>query len=268
MGRFPPQGLVSEELASALQAAFAVGKRLEGFDGDLRGFVVGSLDLAGGFVSGLDLDAADARGTDLSRSEVVRSSFVTAKLDGADLRGARLHNCVLRNARLTGATLDGALFDACDLRDADLSGASLRKVRFVSCAMQNVDLHDADLSRAAFDACSLHAANLNGALLDRCLMPGCVTRGVTLVGARRFYLTRMLVGQALLDASEGDLEREKYAHLVRERKDLCWDAWKDIAAAADPALRAWAVETLSGYAAGGLIDAFVEGIPASGADDD
>jgi hypothetical protein len=69
-------------------------------------------------------------------------------VDGADLRGADLHDANLRGADLRGADLVAA-----DLRGADLSAADLHGADLVA-----ADLHGADLRGA-----NLHGADLVGA---------------------------------------------------------------------------------------------------------
>jgi uncharacterized protein YjbI with pentapeptide repeats len=72
-----------------------------------------TVDLSGGALRGLDLEAADLSGADLRR---------------ADLRGANLSSANLTAAHLEGTNLFKAIINGADLNEADLRG-----VQFLQC---------------------------------------------------------------------------------------------------------------------------------------
>ena len=99
----------------------------------------------------------------------------------ANLSGANLRGCDLRDATLTGANLRDAVLSGCDLSGAELRGAKLR----------GAVLRDADLSGAI-----LRDADLRGAILTGAILTGAVTTPTVVVqsgplGSRNDYLVTL-----------------------------------------------------------------------------
>lgn len=163
-----------------------------------------------------------------------------ARLEGADLTGARLDHADLRRAHLDGATLQGAWLYRADLsaaklngamamnaqleeanledallRDAFLSGASLRRARLARAVMPLLKAGGADFERADLSRAILKSAHLEKALL----------RGASLVMAD---LDRAKLGGADLTAADlsraalhgADLKRAVLAQANLQDADL------------------------------------------------
>ena len=111
-------------------------------------------------------------------------SFVLAKLVGARLSGANLHNAHFLAADLTDAWLPDA-----DLTDAMLFGTNLTDAKLNSANLGGASLVGADLTRANFTGGSklidtnLYAANLTGAWLHDANLTGANLTHANLTGA-------------------------------------------------------------------------------------
>lgn len=131
-------------------------------------------------------------GVDMSQANLSGVQFITAKADGAVLRGAKLDGAVfahdstaigadfsgasmvgtnLRKTRLQGAKLGGAVLDGADLSECDLRGADLYRVVARSAMFMKTNLSGARIV----------GANLMGAVLLRADL-----RGTDLTGAHLF----------------------------------------------------------------------------------
>jgi hypothetical protein len=121
------------------------------------------------------LEGADLRGADLSKAQLAR-----ARLDTADLRGA-----ILTGARLERANLSGADLSFADLAFADLRGAQLSRANLSHASLEGADLRGAELNRVKWDSTSLLQADLRDAEISH----ESVLRGAFLDGAN-FTLPR------------------------------------------------------------------------------
>ena len=74
--------------------------------------------------STLALQAANAKGMDLSDTDLSRASLHYANLTRADLSDANLSETLLVRAELSGANLNGANLNGANLSDASLDGAT------------------------------------------------------------------------------------------------------------------------------------------------
>jgi hypothetical protein len=228
----------------------------------MRGHRLGSL-----YLPAVRMERANLRGSMLSGSSLVDArlegvDFTAAQLSDVDLSGARLSDCILRSAELRGARLDGAVLDGCDLRDATLVDASLREARLFATLLSEANMQGAQLSRAHLKDCVLLNTDLRGSLLEEVLASDCVTSGTRLRGARRFHQTRAFIAEVLLQEAEGDLDRLSHVIAIRERPDLCWDAWQRIAED-DPFGKAWAEQVFRRYPESGLLESLEEGQPST-----
>lgn len=106
-------------------------------------------------------------GADLSQSRLV------IRLDGADLRGAKLLGAQMQsygdwtqNAAARRSSFVACDFTAADLTDANLAGSLLAFADFTDADLRRASLRGADLSRANFSGANLAAADFAGADLD------------------------------------------------------------------------------------------------------
>lgn len=180
--------------------------RLQG--ADLFGVDLTESDLSGTDLSGARLDRAvvirsDFSGAKLQNATIMRPTVytdlrfdraeaprftnadlsgarITARLDGADFRGANLrfvnlsphdargdvsmmpHNS-LQSCDLRGADLEGADLSFVDLDFSRLAGASLRGARLRHATLSMADLSGADLTGADMTDVDLYGADLRGA---------------------------------------------------------------------------------------------------------
>ncbi len=104
-----------------------------------------------------------------------RVNLADAQLQGADLRGAQLHESILARthlgkARLTDAELPGAVLLETQLQRADLTGAELREAHLwianlEGAVLLGTQLQGAVLTGAHLEGADLRAAQLQGARL-------------------------------------------------------------------------------------------------------
>ena len=116
-----------------------------------------------GSLDQLDWSAANLAGALLSSCRMKQAKFSSAMLRGAyfgysDLRGADFSSADLRETHFREARLDQARFDSADLRGANFARAVLVGSSFVK----------ADLTKVNFWRADLRGANLRDALMCQC----------------------------------------------------------------------------------------------------
>lgn len=160
-------------------------------------------DLFGADLTGADLSGTDLSGARLDRAVVIRSDFTGAKLQNAtimrptvftDLRldradAPRFTNADLSGARIT-ARLDGADFRGANLRFVNLTPYDVRGDISIfphnslqSCDLRGADLEGADLSFVALSFARLSGASLRGARLRHAVLAMADLSGADLTGA-------------------------------------------------------------------------------------
>jgi hypothetical protein len=110
------------------------------------------LDLRGTVLGALDLSEADWPGIQLSGTKLEGASFRGARFEGAglancSLRGASLQRACCARAVLAGSDLRGALAQRADFSHADLSGCDLIFARLWAADLRSADLRQARLDR-------------------------------------------------------------------------------------------------------------------------
>ncbi len=124
----------------------------------------------------LDWSAANLAGALLSSCRMKQAKFSAAMLRGAyfgysDLRAADFTGADLRDSHFREARLEHAIFDAADLRGANFARAVLARSSFVK----------ADLTKVNFWRADLRGANLDEALMSQCsLAEALIDDGTTL----------------------------------------------------------------------------------------
>ena len=161
---------------------------LRKLDGERKGILLRFLhesglisDKAGNVVAlhEADLNGADLslfaklEGANLSKADLHDADMVSANLSGANLSEAILSSAdltgvVLIEARLTHAYLNSTRLVGADLSKADLKWARLHKAKLVLADLRGANLNDADLrmadlSRAKLASTDLSRAELSGA---------------------------------------------------------------------------------------------------------
>lgn len=160
-------------------------------------------DLFGVDLTASDLSGTDLSGARLDRAVVIRSNFSGAKLQNATLmrptvytdlkfdraEAPRFTNADLSGTRIT-ARLDGADFRGANLRFADVSPHEARgdisimphnSLRF--CDFRGADLEGANLSYVALDFSRLEGASLRSARLRHAVLAMADLSGADLTGA-------------------------------------------------------------------------------------
>lgn len=133
----------------------------------LRGVELGALlGQSDGFFE--DLDVLQREVTHMTGVDLSGALMLSAKLSGADLRGADMSGADLSNVKMLKASLDGVDFSDSDLVFSDLSGASLASAKLHGAKMFDVRLSGANLrgSNAKHAAYSDPAEGLTQAQLD------------------------------------------------------------------------------------------------------
>jgi uncharacterized protein YjbI with pentapeptide repeats len=151
-----------------LSGAHAAEIQLEG--ADLTEAILDRADLARANLTRADVtqarfDGATLTGANLQRLSGDAPSFRTAKLQGADLRqaslpGAKFDEAVMIKASSAKADYSGARFVGADLSGANLRDCKLREADFSRANLDSTDLRDADVSRAKLDSEARKTAKL------------------------------------------------------------------------------------------------------------
>lgn len=146
-------------------------------DADLReayltDFMGGAADFSGANLSKvvaerMQLPAADLSFACFVKARLDRCSFVGANLTSADLKFAKLTDCIFHRACLDGASFRDAILDrsnfmGVDLTVADFCGATFRSARLGGCSMEEMEL-----PRADFGSAILADAMLTGSIMPR-----------------------------------------------------------------------------------------------------
>ena len=122
---------------------------------------------------GAKLDEAELTGARLEEANLRKASLVGAVLDRAQLFRADLAEANLDGAKAMAANLDEANLENALLREAFLSGSTLRRARLARATLAALKASGAD-----FDRADLSHANLKNATLEKAIL-----RGATLVMA-------------------------------------------------------------------------------------
>lgn len=166
----------------------------------------------GGRLHQEQLDGADLREVDLSRTTLERVSLKGADLRGARLCGATLVDVDLTNAKLDGADLSGARLEKVALDDAtmddlDLRGAVLERCSLDRVRAQGLRAAGVELSKVSLAEIEIEGAVLDGATLSDVALRGAVLRGLSGIGlhaADGAWLKARLVDCDLAGASIED----------------------------------------------------------------
>jgi hypothetical protein len=106
--------------------------------------------------------------------------IVLAKLD---LKGADLHDAMLRDADLTGSDVKGAKLERADLTGAVLIGANLQDVDFTDATLMHADLSKANLRRAKLTEAVLTDAIATETIFTDADLRKAVLKGADFTGA-------------------------------------------------------------------------------------
>lgn len=95
-----------------------------------------------------DFTNADLNGANLSVDvDLTASNFLNAKLQGADLRGARLHLADLSSAKMHGAQMRFVQAIASNFKGAELDGANVLSAKFYGADLGGISARGADFSQ-------------------------------------------------------------------------------------------------------------------------
>ena len=164
-------------------AAVSVLAQLPPREGVARAYFPGALfhsvgisgaRLAGGNLSGVQMDTVGVRCADLSNINLDGANFHNASLNRCDLTGASLRGTIFRTGQLSYSKLHDA-----DLEGADLGTVTCEETEFNRAVLRNADLGNADLSWAVLTGADLRGARLSGAKFG-----GAVLDGADFAGAR------------------------------------------------------------------------------------
>ena len=186
--------------------------------------------LSGDRIDGRRIAALDVAGERLPDLELEECVIEEWHADGADLRGLRIHDCVVESldapvlrassstwrdvrvgggrvgsAELYDAGLSGVEFVGMKLGFVNLRGATVTDVVFRDCVIDELDIADARLLRVSFEGTRIRAAegsntsiahvDLRGADLDRVeRLEG--FRGATIGSDQLYTLAPLLAAQA------------------------------------------------------------------------
>ena len=143
----------SEEIQSLLTLLFVQKYRI--FGGT-------HIDLQESWLNGADLRGARLHDASLQRVWLQGASLDVAHLQGAELYGAQLQGASLWKAQLQGAHFYGAQLQEADLRGAHLQGAGLRNVQLQGAELHGAQFQGATLWKAQFQGADLRGAQFQG----------------------------------------------------------------------------------------------------------
>ncbi|MGE0615085.1 MAG: pentapeptide repeat-containing protein [Bacteriovoracia bacterium] len=152
--------------------------------------------LSGIELDGTKLDRASFKGAVLKNVKLIDMHFVNNDFTGADFRGTDLTDVVATDSifnktNFSGAKLDGASFTGCKLEEANLSSATGAQAKFIDSGLTQASFTGAMFRQGVFSRSTLERADLTGAVLERADL-----RGVSFKGAK---LRRVRAGGAALD---------------------------------------------------------------------
>ena len=119
-----------------------------------------------------------SREQEWQRIELQNTNLRRAKLDEANLIGARFNGANLIEADLVGANLSGAWLMGADLRFANLIGANLYRAK-----LDEANLSEASIVGANLPGAWLYKANLSGVNLGEARLDGAILYKANLSGA-------------------------------------------------------------------------------------
>lgn len=122
--------------------------------------------------SGANLMGEDLRDSYLAFVRLNGANLKKAKLVGADLSSANLRNAYLDSVFLKDSDLSNANLTGAELVDADLKSVNFRNAKLIASNLYNADLRNAilvgaDLHRANLEGVDLRGASLSGAYLRK-----------------------------------------------------------------------------------------------------
>jgi uncharacterized protein YjbI with pentapeptide repeats len=129
-----------------------------------------------------DFSRADLKNVQLGSSDLSSAIFEAARMTAASSDGGSS----FIHARMSGAELDQAYFEDSDFSGAVLAGCKLRGARFVNCRLLKADLHHTDAEGAEFTKSDLGSANLGGINLMAGSLVKSSLKGADLRGANLF----------------------------------------------------------------------------------
>ncbi len=141
--------------------------------------------LIGLLVQDIDVPTLTAKGTSLAESQVIRCTFLQAKIEklqlqdcvlensdfsGSNLSDASWHAVAVKSTRCSGLQLPSSLlknvtFTGCRLDMANFRFAKLENVRFEQCVVTGMDLYNAQLKHVEFVDCDIEDVEFSGARL-------------------------------------------------------------------------------------------------------
>jgi uncharacterized protein YjbI with pentapeptide repeats len=139
------------------------GQRLDASRLVLAHRALEGLDLAGAELADCVFDGARLHETDFAKTWLTRCSFVRADLSSASFYKSQTTDSDFSHARLVGTYLTRWHNVRSCFRDADLSRADLGGSFFDRCDLRGARLRDAHLDRAGFQDCRLGGADFSGA---------------------------------------------------------------------------------------------------------
>jgi hypothetical protein len=147
----------------------------------------------------------------------IRTVFIDANFEGANLRNATFSGSILRGSNFTASDMQHSSLNECDLLEArferaDLRHASLYLARAIGTSFKDATMECADLTAATFVN-----ANLRGATLRACRAYGVATWDLDLAGADQRDIVVVPKGSNL---TVDDLEVGQFIYLLLKNARL------------------------------------------------
>ena len=153
----------SEEIQSLLTLLFVQEHAVfEGFQANLKGSWLKSVDLRGARLQGANFDQAHLQNVDLDGARLQGVNFFMAHLQGASLVDTQLKEADLPFAQLQNSVLERAQLQEANLLEATLQGAHLADANLQGAKINYAHLQGAYLAGAQLQGAYLAGAQLGG----------------------------------------------------------------------------------------------------------
>lgn len=220
----------------------------------------------------------DFRNVNLSGIYLSSLSIINSQFDGADLTGANFQQVKLINTSFNNSNLTHARFELVDASSASFSKAMAKRSRWEQINMNGTDFSGADLDSSVIRVSDMEKANFRGVDFSHGMIVHCNASdadfsgacfawtntvgsnfsGAKLATAKKFFLCREIVVEALEREIHERFEIAKIVGAARNLSVWCYPEWKDFLNK-NQEVREVAYEIFQKYSQSGCLEALQDG---------
>lgn len=186
--------------------------------------------LAGKELDFLSLRGANLDGADLSNARLTHVDLSGASLRGALLVESSIQHVRARGADFSGIQAANSFFQFVDLASARIFEADLQGATLHVCLLREAHVDGSDLSSANLTNCDADGASFRGTRLERTGTVGSTFMGADFSDARTFLGSREIVIEVLKEAVGADFEAAKLLGALAIGRSWCFPEWRQILA--------------------------------------